>query len=682
MSFLAPLFLAGLAVLAAPVLAHLIRRSTRERFAFSAVRFLEDSAPRLDRRSRIQHPALLLLRIGIIALLALGFARPYFAPDAAPALVDRTPRHVVVLLDVSASMQRPALWDQALARVEETAQSLAGWDRLAVLTAAAAPRVVLSSTAWRDAAPDQRDGLLRTALSALAPGWQSARLDAGAERALQEWEEMANLDGGPGRRELVIVSDLAAGSRTGGLAELAWPVGSVVRLAPVTSPLTETAALHAVGWTTDPHGAPVLRVRVSRPFGVRAPLTWRWTEATTGRELAGLPSLDLLPGGQQVIDLPWPDPNVPALQLELAGDAVDFDNRLYAVRPVARTVRLVYGGSHDIEDPAQAGFYLARAVAGSTEPAVTFARELAATSGSRELIVLDGPVPAAEVANLRARLEAGANALWLHSAAAAAAANTGPVVEALTGETGWSAAPAPPGDALLGEIDFRHPLFAPFAEARYSNFARIRFWQPSPLNPPPDSGAHVAARFEDGSVAVTEFAVGAGRLVVWGGGWTPTESQWVLSSKFVPWLHALLERAAGGRRQPTMGTVDDGLRELATDGPGEPAGLSASTGRLTRPGVYQAGGGNGRLVALNVSPAESNLEPLGLDAWEQLGVPLVENAAPDPRALEAARRLTAASQEQQQQLWRLLLWAALIALGAESIVSRMLSRQAAAPAAV
>src|SRR5258708_21210512 len=77
MSFLAPLFLAGAAAIALPVLFHLIRRTTREKTVFSSLMFLMQSPPRLTRRSRLEHILLLALRCLVLFLLAVGFYRPF-----------------------------------------------------------------------------------------------------------------------------------------------------------------------------------------------------------------------------------------------------------------------------------------------------------------------------------------------------------------------------------------------------------------------------------------------------------------------------------------------------------------------------------------------------------------------------------------------------------------------------
>ena len=49
MSFLAPLFLFGALAVAAPILFHLIRRTSREKIPFSSLMFLQPTPPRLTR---------------------------------------------------------------------------------------------------------------------------------------------------------------------------------------------------------------------------------------------------------------------------------------------------------------------------------------------------------------------------------------------------------------------------------------------------------------------------------------------------------------------------------------------------------------------------------------------------------------------------------------------------------
>src|SRR5436190_20770480 len=95
---------------------------------------------------------------------------------------------------------------------------------------------------------------------------------------------------------------------------------------------------------------------------------------------------------------------------------------------------------------------------------------------------------------------------------------------------------------LLGEIDFAHPLFAPFAGPRYGDFTKIHFWthRHGVLKTPGTTS--VGARFDHGDPALLVRALGKGRVYGLTSGWQPDESQFALSSKFVPFIAALLDQ--------------------------------------------------------------------------------------------------------------------------------------------
>ena len=62
MSFLAPLYIAGMLAVSLPIVFHLIRRTPQGRQVFSSLMFLSPSPPRLTRRSRLDNILLLILR--------------------------------------------------------------------------------------------------------------------------------------------------------------------------------------------------------------------------------------------------------------------------------------------------------------------------------------------------------------------------------------------------------------------------------------------------------------------------------------------------------------------------------------------------------------------------------------------------------------------------------------------
>ncbi len=708
MSFLTPWFLAGLALIAGPIIAHLIRRVTRERQQFSAMRFMSESPPRLSKRSRIQHPLLLALRCLIVALLAAGFARPFLRTEVPLLAAGGTPQSVVAVLDDSASMRRTGLWPAARQKITDLAASLKAGDQFVLFAASVGVTELISREQWLQTPVTDRAGLVRAVLAAREPGWGPTPLDSAIETSVLQWEQMAEATDSTARKKLVVVSDFAAGARISGLAGLPWPRNCEVTLEQLTPTNPANAGLQWLGWSQEtlpvvtgnvPPPKAVARVRVVRSAGTAASaLRLQLHDARSDRAIGQPQDITLPAGGAQIALVPIPA-NAPdgPLRLELTGDAEPFDNSLWLVRPAPREISLVYYGAHAGNDLKHARFYLERAVAGWKDPVVKFraaddpaTAAAAAASGQNEFAIVATPLGPDRVAALRTRLTAGGFALVLLNDPAMVA-----TAAALAGEGGWTAAApmlAASGTqphALLGKIDFQHPLFAPFADPHYSNFAAIHFWAPQSLTLPATSQAVVVARFDDNSPAVVEVTVGQGRVVVWGGEWSTAAGQWVTSTKFVPWLQSLFERSVGGAARTSVAEVGDTAR-LVTGAAQWRAALVAGAPYVntapTQPGVYElTEGGATRLVAVQVPAAESNIAPLPMDDFEKLGVPLngkigsaVVDADRAPKPPPGTQ--TATVLEGRQRLWRWLLVTAAALLALESVFSYVLARRASVPA--
>ena len=134
MTFLAPLFLLGALAIAGPIIAHLIRRSTKEQTPFSSLMFLQPTPPRVTRRSRLENLWLLFLRCLVILLLALSFGRPLWHQAAAPPPAPDARKRSILLVDTSASMKRGDLWKNAQARVEALVKKAGPTDEVALLS--------------------------------------------------------------------------------------------------------------------------------------------------------------------------------------------------------------------------------------------------------------------------------------------------------------------------------------------------------------------------------------------------------------------------------------------------------------------------------------------------------------------------------------------------------------------
>src|SRR5438876_11795223 len=108
-SFLTPLYLAGAALVALPIILHLLRRDVAPPVVFTAVRLLKKSPVDRSRKHRLRDLLLLAARVAALLFLAGSFARPYLAN--APA----TSRTTVVAIDRSFSMAAPARFERARA---------------------------------------------------------------------------------------------------------------------------------------------------------------------------------------------------------------------------------------------------------------------------------------------------------------------------------------------------------------------------------------------------------------------------------------------------------------------------------------------------------------------------------------------------------------------------------------
>src|SRR5262245_34104769 len=85
LSFLSPWFLLGLAAAAGPLLLHLFARENAPILTLPTMRFVPLAPVRQTRRRRLQDVLLLMLRLGVVCLLAITFARPFLAnPSATP----------------------------------------------------------------------------------------------------------------------------------------------------------------------------------------------------------------------------------------------------------------------------------------------------------------------------------------------------------------------------------------------------------------------------------------------------------------------------------------------------------------------------------------------------------------------------------------------------------------------
>lgn len=395
-SLAAPWMLLGLAVLAAPILAHLTpRRAARAALAPTLALLARAAAPQIRRRA--WHDRLLLaLRCAAMACLVLAFAQPLWhrGPGSAPASSPNAaatplpqsmgqdasvqPLAVVIILDTSASTaQRDASASTSafdLLRSHARAVLLGlrlGLDRAALVTTTE-PGHGLASTGGSSAS--LADPLaVNQDLDALSPRPLPSRPTAAFARA-------ATLLGGhPGPRRLILLTDLQSTdwasaslpSELAGVDVVIIPPNPDPRSNSSPAPSPANLALEAP------------RVRPARPLaGEPADLLVTLRHFARGADVGPVEIRAAIDGRplppQRVTPLPqgvlvrFPLPPLStglheAVVTIANGDALEIDNAAHLVvhvRP-ARVVLLLC--DQDPDRPASPAFFLARAL--SPQPA-------------------------------------------------------------------------------------------------------------------------------------------------------------------------------------------------------------------------------------------------------------------------------------------------------------------------
>jgi hypothetical protein len=147
MSFLSPWFLAGVLAVGIPLWVHLIRREQAIKLPFSSLMFLRRIPIKSVSRQRLKYFLLLSMRMLIILLVALAFARPYFPWMTGPLGGSGSERYGVILLDNSLSMQYGDRWERAMAAAREAIAGFRDGDEAQIVTFSSEFQVLNLATA-------------------------------------------------------------------------------------------------------------------------------------------------------------------------------------------------------------------------------------------------------------------------------------------------------------------------------------------------------------------------------------------------------------------------------------------------------------------------------------------------------------------------------------------------------
>jgi hypothetical protein len=682
---LAPIFMAGLALLAIPVLVHLTHRERKEPVEWPSLMFLQRIEYRAARRQRIRHWLLLLMRAAALALVVMAFARPVVRGAATAMSGAGGPLHLVVLLDRSHSMQ----YGDRFARAQDAARAA---------VRALSPDDLVSVVLFDDATTAPVTASLDNAAATAAIG--SARAGDRGTRYAPAVRLAGRLmtDADVRRREVVLISDF---QRRGwsGEDEARLPGGAALRTVDVgaaESPNASVAGLELARETSGSVERARITARLTSTFGEPRPVTA--TLSLNGREIERR-DVSLAPAGAtRVTFAPATLPaGIARGVVRIGADALAADDAFFFTVAEGENIPVLVVESDGAASTSS--LYLARALAIGDAPGFRTRIVQSGRLTTRDLtdaaviIVNDAPPPRAEIARaLAARVSEGAGLLVIagpRTADRGWPAEAAALLPAVPGEI----ADRPPGrPGAIGFMDRSHPALTVFRAPRSGDFAAARFLRYRALRIAED--AETLARFDDGAPALVERRVGSGRVLLLAstidGVWNDLPVQPV----FLPLVHQVVRYAAGyaeRRRWYTIGEVVDLTRD--------PSGIASDSARGTLIAVSPSGGrtlippdrrpvielgergfhelrreSNGRTVELaaNVAVSESDL---GRIDPEELSLAIA--APPRDSVVANDAMLTAggvAEPQHERHLWWWLLSAALLLFVGETVLGNRLSR--------
>jgi hypothetical protein len=528
LSFLSPLLLGGAALVAAPILLHLLMRRKPIPHRFPALRFLQERALRNRRRLRLSHLLLLLLRIAAILLVALALARPVlrgagWLPDA------EGPVAAAFVFDTAPRMALREGNRTRLARAAEMAGVLFGklpaGSTVAVVDTSGTPAAFAATLAEAEARVGRLDVGSAT-LSLPAAIAQARRLLAGSALDRREiyvftdcshgaWDTTVSPEPAEaeGLTATLLYVDVAAESvRNYAIDSLDL---SAERLAAGTPLVIE--AMIAAGDVPD--AARLVDLELLAEDGryvrrsVKPAALASGGRTTVSFELAGLP-----PGTRQGRVLLDGSDDLAADDVRSFTVEVGPPGRVLvaAARPAERNARLL------VEALAPAP--LRRLGTARFEPEVVDYAALDVTrwQGAQGVVLLDPPpLPPAIWESLSAWVAEGHGlVVWLGPAAAGVEPFNATAVSRLLGGQLVRVWRSPDAGNFLAPTELSHPLLAAFRrvadEVPWQDFPVRRHWE---FEPTAEADADVVPAavvisYRNGLPAVTEHRVGQGRVVV------------------------------------------------------------------------------------------------------------------------------------------------------------------------
>ncbi len=237
----------------------------------------------------------------------------------------------------------------------------------------------------------------------------------------------------------------------------------------------------------------------------------------------------------------------------------------------------------------------------------------------------------------------------------------------------------------LGALEYGHPVFEAFRAPRSGDFSSARFYNYRTVTAAP--GAQVLARYDDGVPALLERRVGRGRVMVWTSALDVGWNDLALKPVFLPFIHRVAANLASYTLRRTSFTVGEVL-------PGGDRGAGAATRSALSPSGERIplGDATSGVVELREQGfyeiRDGERDPAPMTFASNVDLSESDLTAVDPRDVTAGATgkaggaaaagsnttFTAEEQERSQRVWWYLLFAGMLFLAFETVLSNRLGK--------
>ncbi len=675
MSFLNPIFLIALATALLPILYHLVRRVQAKKVQFSSLMFLKMTPREVVRRRHLQHWLLMAIRCILLALLALAFARPFIPKENIPFLSQREDRSVVLVIDNSYSMGFGDLFEQAKAEARRKLSEAAGDDEYAI---------ILFSNETQQLTPLTTDIALHQNVidNVIAPSYRSTDFYQPLRLAEDILSEAANSS-----KHVVLISDLQLIGWKGAFEN--WKLNESISFEVVNLAADTRSNAYVQDFSVSEKRS---EGQVVNRFDARVGV-----EGSANLESA---RLELEIGGDKIGDASLPASSLRKSSFQysaprqgffqgsvyLPADELSADNTRYFTYSVeGRPALLGVGGSR--RDPGHAVYYLDRAF-NQGEASLYDFRESRQTGISRgalreidAVFISNGNPPEREITALKQFVENGGSAIISFSSQADMPAFSRMLQAFGVGRVDQvvRARSVQGYDAIIGEVDMRHPIFSIFATSGSGSIFRPKFRQYARIQP--DSSASVLGRFDSEDPFLIESNLGRGKVLVFTSSLSPEWTDFSISEMYIPFLYQLTKYVLQTRTDQRMYDVGEPVRfegpeasvwdvrapddniykvEMGDD-------LQGYFEQTELPGHYiAANGGEQRFFSVNVDVEESALESRDMEEAYGAVVPPPDEV---PVSVEEARAVVLDDEERQQKFWRYVILSMILFYLAETVIA-------------